>query len=69
MRLKGRVRTEFLQARNHNLGQVRLLVAVGDLYGLVQLAFAQRAGHGRSEQARLLARGIVNNQTVDHHAD
>ena len=43
------MRLEFLQARHDNLGQVALLVTVGDLDRFIQLAFAQRAGHGRSK--------------------
>ena len=37
---------EFLQASGDDLRQVALLVALGDLDGFVNLAFAQRAGNG-----------------------
>ena len=63
------VRLEFLQTGHHDLRQVALLVTVGDLDRFVQLAFAQRAGHGRSELPRLLTRGAVGHQAVDHDAD
>ena len=43
------VRLEFLQTGHDDLRQVALLVTVGNLDGFIQLAFAQRAGHGRSE--------------------
>ena len=60
---------EFLQTGHDNLGQMALVVAVGNLDGFVQLAFAQRAGNGRSELARLLARAVIGDQAVDHDAD
>ena len=43
------MRPEFLQSGHHNLRQMALAVTVGDLDRFVQLAFAQRAGHRRSE--------------------
>ncbi len=63
------VRLELLQARHYNLRQMALLVAIGDLDGFIQLAFAQRAGHGRSESARLLLGGVIRHEAVDHDAD
>ena len=63
------MRPKFLQASHDNLGQMALVVTVGDLDGFVQLAFAQRAGHGRSELARLLAGAVIGDQAIDHHAD
>ena len=46
---------ELLQASGDNFGQVRLLVAVGNLDRLVQTAILQRAGNLGGELARLLA--------------
>jgi hypothetical protein len=48
---------------------VALLVPVGNLDGLVQLAFAQRARHSRGEQPRLLAGRVEGQDAVNHHAD
>ena len=58
-----------MQASGDNLGQVALLVALGNLDGFVDLAIAQRAGHGRSKRARLLAGGAEGHPAVDHDAD
>jgi len=63
------MRAEFLKTGNHNLRQMALAEPVGDLNGLIELALAQRAGHGRSELAGLLARAVIGNQTVDHDSD
>ena len=63
------VRLEFLQTGHDDLRQVALLEAVGNLYGFVQLAFAQRAGHRRSELARLFTGRAISHQAVDHDAD
>ncbi len=63
------VRLEFLKPGHDDFRQVALLVAVGDLYGLIQLAFAQRAGYGRSERARLLLGRVICHEAVDHDAD
>jgi hypothetical protein len=41
------MRPKFLETRNHDFGQVALGVAVSDLDGFIELAFAQRTGHGR----------------------
>ena len=43
------MRPELLQSRHHNLGQMALAETVGDLDGLVQLAFAQRSRNRRRE--------------------
>jgi hypothetical protein len=58
---------ELLQAGGHNLGQVGLLVAVGDLDRFFELAVLQRAGNLGREFARLLAGGGEVQVTVDHH--
>ena len=50
---------EFLQASGDDLRQVALLVALGNLDRFVDLAFAQGAGNGGSERARLLAGSAV----------
>ena len=46
---------ELLQAGGDDFSQMRLLVAVGNLDRLVQLALFQGAGDAGSELARLLA--------------
>ena len=58
---------ELLQAGRHNLGQVGLLVAIGDLDRFFQLAVLQRAGNLGRELARLLAGGREVQVAVDHH--
>jgi hypothetical protein len=58
---------ELLQAGSHNLGQVGLLAAVGNLDGFFQLAVLQCAGNLGRELARLLAGGGEVQVTVDHH--
>ncbi len=57
---------ELLQASRHNLGQVRLLVAIGDLDRFFQLAVLQRAGNLGREFARLLAGCREVQVTIDH---
>src|SRR5271165_5638776 len=46
---------ELHQAGGHNLGQMALLVALGNLDGFVDAAIAQSTGNCRSERTRLLA--------------
>ena len=58
---------ELLQASRHNLGQVRLLVAIGDLDRFFQLAVLQGASNFGSELTRLFARCREVQITVDHH--
>ena len=60
---------ELLQAGGHDFGQVRLLVAVGDLDRFFELAVLQRAGNLGRELARLLAGGGEVQVTVDHHGE
>ncbi len=60
---------ELLQAGDHDLGQVALLVALGDFDGFVDLAFTQRAGNGGSKRARLLAGRAEGHGAIDHHAN
>src|SRR5271157_4041522 len=45
------------------------LETVPDLYRLVELAFAERAGNRRSKQPRLFARRAVRHEPIDHDAD
>ena len=63
------MRAELLQAGGDNLCQVRLLIALGDTDGFVNLALAQSSGHGRSEGARLLASRAIGDIAVNHYAD
>src|SRR5262249_4019852 len=63
------MRLEFHQAGGHNLGQVALLVALGNFDGFIDLALAQRASNSGSEGARLDARGVEGHPAVNHHAD
>ena len=60
---------EFHQASGDNLGQMALLVALGDFDGLVDAAIAQGSGNCGSESARLLAGGVVCHGAVNHDAD
>src|SRR5271157_2803994 len=60
---------ELLQARGNHLGQVALLVALADLDRFFDLAFAQGAGDGGSEGARLFTRGAERHRAIDHHAN
>ena len=63
------MRAEFLQTGHHDFGQMALAETVGDLDRFIQLAFAQRAGHRRSELPGLLARAVKGDHAVDHDAD
>src|SRR5580692_9266679 len=63
------VSLEFHQASGHNLGQVALLVAFGNLDGFVNAAIAQRAGYGRGERTRLFASRAIGHPAIDHHAN
>src|ERR1035437_2336292 len=60
---------EFLQTGHHNLGEVALLVAIRNLHGFIQFAFAQRAGNRRSKCAGLFASGAVGHHADDHDAN
>src|SRR6185437_6064921 len=60
-------RAELRQAGRHNLSQVRLLRAVGDLDRLVQTAFLQSPCNARSKLTRLLARRRKVQRAIDHH--
>src|SRR5579883_2647043 len=60
---------ELLQTGHNNLSQMALVVTIGDLDSLVELAFAERACDRGSELAGLLAGAIVGDQAIDHHAD
>ena len=63
------MRLKFLQSGHNDLGQMALLVTIGDLDRLVEFTFAQRAGHGRSECAALLAGCTESHGPIDHDAD
>ena len=63
------VRPEFHQASGDDLGQVALLVALGDLDGFVDLAIAQGPGNGGSERTRLFTRGAEGHRAINHDAD
>src|SRR5208282_3036697 len=63
------VSLELHQASSHNLGQMALLVALGNLDGLVDTAIAQGSGDCGSEGARLLASCVVCHGAIDHDAD
>ena len=60
---------ELLQAGGDNFSEVRLLVAVGDLDGFVELAFLQGSGNAGSKLARLLAGGVEIEVAVDHDGE
>ena len=60
---------ELLQAGDDDLGQVALLVALGNLDGFVDLAFTQGAGNGGSKGTRLLAGGAERHGAIDHYAN
>src|SRR5713101_1671859 len=64
-----RSRLEFGEPGGHHLGDVALLVALGDGDGFVQLAVFQCPGNLLNEHARLLARGAVHQRAVNHHAE
>ena len=59
---------KFREPRRHYLGDMALLVALGDGDRFVEFAFAQRTGHLLHEDARLLSRRAVHQRAVDHHA-
>src|ERR1022692_3067741 len=60
---------EFHQARGDHLGQVTLLIALGDFDRFVNLTFAQRSGYRGSERPGLIARRVESHPAVNHHAD
>ena len=60
---------EFLKTGDDDFRQVASLVTIGNLDGFIELAFAQRAGDGRSKLPRLLAGSAVRHEPVDHDAD
>src|SRR5581483_1338507 len=62
------VGTEFHEASGDNLGQVALLVALGDFNGFVDLSIPQGASDCRSKCPRLLTGGAESHPAVDHHA-
>src|ERR1035441_4883129 len=63
------VSLELHQASGDNLGQVALLVALGNLDGFIDTAIAQSTRHGGGKGARLFAGGAIGHPAVDHHAD
>src|SRR5271166_647814 len=60
---------KFLQTSHHDFCQMALAVTVGDLDGLVEFSFTQRAGHRRSKSARLGPGAVISDQAIDHNAD
>ena len=65
----GRSGLEFGKARGHDLGDVALLVALGDGDGFVELVVLQGARDLLDEHAGLLASRAVHQSAVDHDAD
>src|SRR3984957_9193054 len=63
------VSLEFHQAGGNNLGQMALLVALGNFDGLVDAAVAQSAGDSGGKGARLLAGRVIGHPAIDHDAD
>src|ERR1700742_1575237 len=63
------VRLKFLQTGYNNLCKMALLVAIGDLDRLIELAFAQRASDRRCERTALFARRVESHCAIDHNAD
>jgi len=63
------VRTKFHEASGDYLGQMALLVALGNFDGFVNAAIAECAGHGRSKCPRLFARRAVCHGAVNHYTD
>ena len=64
-----RSRLEFRKTGGDNLGNVALLVALGDSDGFVEFAVLERAGNLLHEQARLLARVVVHQEAINHDAE
>ncbi len=60
---------EFREAGGDNLGDVALLVALGDGDGFVELAILESARDLLNEQARLLARIVVHEEAVNHDTE
>src|SRR5580765_1425702 len=63
------VSLELHQAGGNNLGQMTLLVTLGDFDSLIDATIAESSSHGRSEGARLFAGGAIGHPAIDHHAD
>src|SRR5579872_1913047 len=61
--------SEFLQTGDDNLGQVALVITVGDLDRFIELAFTESAGNRRGKLPRLFASTVVGQQTIDHDTD
>ena len=60
---------ELLKAGDDDLGQVALLVALGDLDGFLNLAFTQCAGNCGSKSTRLFASRTECHGAIDHDAN
>src|SRR5664280_2613684 len=60
---------ELLKASDDDLGQVALLVALGDFDGFLNLAFAQGAGNRGSKSTRLFASRTECHGAIDHNAN
>jgi len=65
----GLVCLELLQPCRDDFRQVRLLVALGDVNGFLDLAIAQRARYQRSKRAGLIAGGGERQPAINHDAD
>src|SRR5579864_8389463 len=63
------VSLELHQAGGDNLGQMALLVALGNLDSLVNAAIAQSARDCRGKGTRLLTSSAIGHPAVDHHAN
>src|SRR4029077_12730358 len=57
------------EARRHNLGDMALLVALGDGDVFVELAFLEGPGNLLNKDARLFASRAVHQSAIDHHAE
>src|SRR5437868_15491081 len=62
------VSSELHEASSDDLGQMALLVALGNLDGFGDLAVAQRASHCRSELPGLVTSGVEGHPAIDHDA-
>src|SRR5208283_3713441 len=60
---------EFREAGGDNLGDVALLVALGDGDCFIELAILESARNLLNEQARLLARIVVHEEAVNHDTE
>src|SRR4029077_706239 len=64
-----RSRLELGEARGDNLGDVALLVALGNGDGFVEFAVLEGASNLLNEDTRLFARGAVHQRAINHDAE